>query len=117
MSARASTARRAPARAPCSRPCRAPCRVGRRAPRIRASDPRRASAATRGEAEVEDLDAAVGGEEDVLRLQVAMDDALLVRRGEAARDLDGDLDRLADGQRAALQRSRSVSPSSSSDTT
>ena len=40
-----------------------------------------------GETEVEDLHAPVGRDEDVLRLQVAMDDALLVRGREAARDL------------------------------
>ena len=37
------------------------------------------------EAEVEDLHAAVAGEEDVLGLEVAVDDALLVRGGEAVR--------------------------------
>ena len=40
-----------------------------------------------GQAEVQNLDAAVGGDEEVLRLQVAMDDALLVRRRQAVRDL------------------------------
>ena len=39
----------------------------------------------RGEAEVEDLDAPVGGEEDVLRFEVAVHDAQRVRRRQAAR--------------------------------
>ena len=39
------------------------------------------------ETEVENLHAAVVRDEDVLRLQIAMDDALLVRGGEAVRDL------------------------------
>ena len=46
-------------------------------------------------AEVEDFHAAIAGEEEVLRLQIAMDDATLVRRGESARDLHGVVDRLA----------------------
>src|SRR5262245_65530882 len=41
-----------------------------------------------GEAEVEDLDPAVPGQEEVLRLQVAVDDPLVVGGGETARDLD-----------------------------
>ena len=56
-----------------------------------------------GETEVEDLDAAVDGDEDVLWLQVTMDDALLVRGGQAMRDLNGVLDRLASGQRAGIE--------------
>ncbi len=41
------------------------------------------------QAEVEDLDAAVPGDEDVLGLQVPVDDALLVGRGEPGGDLRG----------------------------
>ena len=48
-----------------------------------------------GQAEVEDLHAAFAGEEDVLRLEVAVDDALVVRGREPARDLDRVVDRLA----------------------
>ena len=70
-----------------------------------------------GQTEVEDLDAAVFGEEDVFGLEVAVDDALFVRGGEAAGDLQGILDRLAEGRAAVRRRSRSVSPSSSSETT
>jgi len=42
-----------------------------------------------GDAEVEDLQPALLGEEEVLRLQVAMDDAFLVRGREALRELQG----------------------------
>ena len=55
-----------------------------------------------GETEVEDLHAPFARDEDVLRLQVAMDDALVVRRGEAARDLGRVVDRLARRQRRAV---------------
>jgi hypothetical protein len=48
------------------------------------------------ETEVEDLHAAVAGDEDVRRLQIAMDDAAVVRGGESAGDLDAVIDRLAD---------------------
>ena len=54
-----------------------------------------------GEAEVEDLHAAVVGDEDVLGLQVAVHDALLVRRREAVRDLERVVDRLARRELAA----------------
>ena len=52
-----------------------------------------------GEAEVEDLDAAVARDEDVVRLQVAVDDALLVRGGQAPGDLAGVVDGLPMRQR------------------
>ena len=45
--------------------------------------------------EVQNLDAPVACEEHVLGLQIAVDDPLLVRCGEAVGDLDADLDRLA----------------------
>ena len=48
-----------------------------------------------GQAEVEDLDAPVPADEDVLRLQVAVDDPLVVRGGEAVRDLDRVVEGLA----------------------
>ena len=68
-----------------------------------------------GQAEVEDLHAAVVGDEEVLGLEVAMDDAVVVRGGEAVGDLDGVVDGLAHRQRdRRSSRSRSVSPSSSS---
>ena len=53
--------------------------------------------------EVENLDAAIPGNEDVLRLEITMEDALSVRRLEPARDLKGMLDRLANSDRAAIQ--------------
>jgi hypothetical protein len=49
------------------------------------------------EAEVEDLRALVGGDEQVLGLQIAMDDTLVVRRGKPACELRGILDGLAHG--------------------
>ena len=54
------------------------------------------------ETEIENLDALVRGDEDVFRLQIAMDDAFVVRGGETARDLHG----VGDG---AAMRQRSVS--------
>ena len=53
------------------------------------------------DSEVENLDQAILGEEQVLGLQVAVHDALLVGGGEAPCDLDGELHRLARAQRAA----------------
>ena len=47
------------------------------------------------EAEVEDLDAPVSREEQVLGLQIPMDDPLLVRGGEPPRDLNRVVERLA----------------------
>ncbi len=53
-----------------------------------------------GDAEVEDLDPPVLRQEEVGGLEVAVDDAVLVRGGEAAGDLLGVLDGLAERQRA-----------------
>jgi len=55
------------------------------------------------EAEVEDLDPTVFREEEILGLEVAVDDPFLVRRCEAARDLNGEVDGLADRQRASRE--------------
>ena len=55
------------------------------------------------EAEIEDLQPPVAGEEEVLGLEVAVHDAPLVRRGEAARDVDAEVDDLAHRQPAATQ--------------
>jgi hypothetical protein len=57
-------------------------------------------AAKLGQAEVEDLRPAVPGYEEVLGLQVAVNDALLVGRGEAAGDLDPEVDDLPRRQRS-----------------
>ena len=54
-----------------------------------------------GEAEVEQLHRAVGREEDVLGLQVAVGDLLVVRGGQAASNLRGDIDGLPRRQGAA----------------
>jgi hypothetical protein len=56
-----------------------------------------------GESEVEDLHVAGPRDEHVLRLQVAVDDALLVGGGEAGRDLERVADRLVLRKRAAAQ--------------
>jgi hypothetical protein len=55
------------------------------------------------QAEIEDLDAGVSRDEDVLRFQVAMNDAFLMRRGQAARDLHRDVDRAPRRQRSLRQ--------------
>ncbi len=55
------------------------------------------------QSEVEDLDQAVFGEEQILGLQIAMSDAFRVRRRQPARDLDGIIDGLANGQRVTGQ--------------
>jgi hypothetical protein len=52
------------------------------------------------EAEVEDLDPAVLRDEKVLGLEVPVDDSLLVGGRESPGDLDGEVHRLAHGQRA-----------------
>ena len=54
-----------------------------------------------GEAEVEDLDPAVVRDEDVVGLEVAVDDPLVVSGGEAVRDLERVVEGLADGKRSA----------------
>src|SRR5207245_11297112 len=55
------------------------------------------------EAEVENLRPTVGGDEDVLRLQVPVDDPLLVGGRKARRDLKRIVHGLAHGQRTAAQ--------------
>ena len=55
------------------------------------------------EAKVQDLHLAVVQQEDVLGLQVAMDDPLVVRRGKTASHLDRALRRLADRERPPRQ--------------
>jgi hypothetical protein len=51
-----------------------------------------------GQAEVEDLEAPVPGDEEVFGLEVAVDDAFLVGRGQAVGRLDRELQRLAPRQ-------------------
>ena len=53
-----------------------------------------------GDAEVEDLDEAVLGQEQVLGLEVPVDDALVVGGGEAEQDLDAVVDGLPHRQGA-----------------
>ena len=56
------------------------------------------------EAEVEDLDPAVFGDEQILRLEVAMNDAFVVRCRQSVSDLDGVIECFANRHRAALQQ-------------
>ncbi|MEZ4253451.1 MAG: hypothetical protein R3B99_35020 [Polyangiales bacterium] len=95
--------------------------VLRRAERFARRREARASAGGLGEAEVEqhgafgglvgELARAVGvgarralaGEEDVGRLQIAVDDALVVGERERVRDLFDDAERLGEGERAGRE--------------
>jgi hypothetical protein len=86
------------------------CRRRRQARRLRGRVRRRRELR---EAEVEQLHAGLR-QHDVAGLEVAVDDALPVRRVERARDLDADAQRLFERHRSAPSRSASVSPSSSS---
>jgi hypothetical protein len=63
-----------------------------------------------GEAEVEDLHPPVRRDEQVLRLEVAVDDALVVRRRQAARHLGRVLDGLPLGQRPGREPSSQSLP-------
>ena len=55
-----------------------------------------------GKAEVENFHLTVGGEEDVVRLEVAMSDAAVVGGGEAAQDSECEFHRFAQRQRSAV---------------
>ena len=57
------------------------------------------------DAEVGDLGIAVGGEEDVGRLDVAMDDSLRVRVRQAAQQIGGDAESLVERERARAAKS------------
>ena len=56
------------------------------------------------DAEVEDLHVPVGGQEDVLGLEIAVRDAAGVRGGEAAGDLPGQVQRPPEAERAGVER-------------
>ncbi len=56
-----------------------------------------------GQSEVQNFDAAVFGEEEILRLEIAVNDALVVRSGESMRDLNSVIDGFASRKWAALQ--------------
>ena len=96
---------RGPARAPCSRRCRAPHQAASARATWECARCRRRRLILRQlrQPEVENLDPAIPGNEDVLGLEITMDDALFVRRLEPARDLKGMLDRLANSDRATIQ--------------
>jgi len=55
------------------------------------------------EAEVEDLNPPVFGDEQILRLEIAMNDSFFVRRCQSMRDLHGVVQRLAGGNGSATQ--------------
>ena len=57
-----------------------------------------------GEAEVEDLDDAVPGDHQVLGLQVPVHDPARVGGGQALGDLGGDLERLLERRRSAVEQ-------------
>ncbi len=59
--------------------------------------------------EVEDLHVPVREDEDVLRLEIAVNDALRVRGGQAPSDLQRDLDRLARRERSPFEPLREAS--------
>ena len=69
-----------------------------------------------GDAEVEDLHLAVGRDEQVVRLQIAVHDTAVVRGGEAARNLGAIVRNLIDPERPATETGCSVSPDRSSHT-
>jgi hypothetical protein len=56
-----------------------------------------------GQAEVEDFGAAIFGDENIFRLQVAMDDSFFVRCGQSVRNLQRVVESLAYSNRAAAQ--------------
>jgi hypothetical protein len=56
------------------------------------------------ETEIENFDPAVFGDEQVLRLEVTMDDALFMSRRQSMRNLNAVIDRLAQGYRTVLQQ-------------
>ena len=66
------------------------------------------------EAEVEDLGPAIRGHHDVLRLQVAVHDPLLVGRGQRLRHLGPEGQSRSGGSRPFLRRARRLAPSTSS---
>ncbi len=57
-----------------------------------------------GEAEVEDLNASIFGDEQIVGLQIAVDDAFFVRGGKAASDLHAIVNSFAEGQGTAADR-------------
>ena len=56
-----------------------------------------------GEAEVENLGSSIFGDEEILRLQIAVDDSFFVGRRQAGSNLHGVIARLPRGDRSALQ--------------
>ena len=71
---------------------------------------RRRGSESLGQTEVKDLDGAIGPHLDVGGLEVAVDDALLVRRFERLGDLSRDRQGLVEGERATRDPLRQVVP-------
>ena len=70
-----------------------------------------------GQAEVEDFDPIVAGDEDVVGLEIAVDDPFFVGCGESFRDVEGVLDQPAARKSSSCQDvSRSDWPSRNSET-
>ena len=86
VGARVGRARRAPVPATCSRRCRAPRRLRSAPSRVASSAGARVGGSV-ARPKSSSFTLAVAGDEDVLRLEIAMDDAAVVRGGEAAADL------------------------------
>ena len=107
-SVRASTVSRVPAQATYRVPCRAPFLL-----RWQSAWQRRVRIVAHqlGQAEVQHLHQAVGPEDDVLRLHVAMHHVGRVRRAQCRRDLDADVEHLPQWHPAACQARRRVCPS------
>ena len=112
----------APARGSCRRPCRGSCRRRSSSPAIvivgeivtRSATRRPSGSIAFARPKSSTFTVPSGAHLDVRRLQIAVDDPLLVRRLERLGDLPGDRQRLVDGNRPCAIRSASVGPSTSS---
>jgi hypothetical protein len=67
------------------------------------AEERRLDSLELGQAEVENLEAAISGDEQVLRFQIAVDDSFIVGRRQAAGELHGIIERLPHRQRLGSQ--------------
>ncbi len=69
------------------------------------------------QSEIQDLHPVVVGDEEVFRLEIAMNNPFFVGRSQPVCDLEREVDGLSNGQAPLRKRSRKVSPSSNSETT
>ena len=79
-------------------------RVGRPCQHVGLRFTRAPALAQLGQSEVEDLQPAIAGDEDVLRLQVSMDDSLFVRGRQSVRDLPRVVQRFPLGNAPGTER-------------